>query len=82
MTKIFAQAEFSQSSSRIFAVAQGAEHFRSYTPSGVLVDEGCYVLDADKMIAAIRPSIRSGGRLTMISSAAPSYMGLMVNDAL
>lgn len=82
MERIQAYAEFSRSRSRIFAIAQGADQVRSYTPSGVLVDEAAYVLEADKLIAAIRPAIRSGGRLTMVSSAAPSYFSLMVTDNL
>lgn len=80
--KIYAYAEFHRSRSRIFAIASGADQVRGFTPSGVFVDEACYVTDADKLLAAIRPSIRSGGKLTMISSAAPGYFGQLVLDSL
>lgn len=74
--------QFQNTSSRIMGIAQGAEHVRGYTLTGMFVDEGAYVLDMDKMIAAIRPAIRSGGRLTAISSAAPGYFGSLVLDTL
>lgn len=80
--KIYSYAEFAKSKSRIFGIPSGADQIRGYQPTGVFVDEAAYVLDMDKMIAAIRPAIRSGGRLTAISSAAPGYFASMVLDQL
>lgn len=80
--KIYAYAEFHRSKSRVFGIASGADQLRGFTASGVFLDEACYIDDVDKTITAVRPAIRAGGRLTMVSSAAPSYFGLMVLDQL
>lgn len=82
MDTTFCYANFKAAKSRIFAIPSGADQIRGYQPSGVLSDESSYQTDVDKMIATIRPAIRSGGRLTMVSSAAPSYFSGMVNDDL
>lgn len=71
---------FPRNSSRIFGVPSGADHIRGYQSSGVFNDESVYQDEIDKMIAAVKPSIRGGGRLTMTSSAGPSYFGALVLD--
>lgn len=80
--KIYAYAEFHRSKSRVFGIPSGASQVRGFTPSAVFVDEASYVLEMDQMLAAIRPAIRSGGRLTVISSAAPGFFSAMVLDGL
>lgn len=79
---IYCYIEFEKSKSRIYGIPSGADQVRGYQPSGLFNDESVYQTDIDKMIAAIRPAIRSGGKLTMVSSAGPGYFAHMVNDAL
>lgn len=71
---------FKANKSRIIGIPSGADHVRGYQSSGVFNDETVYQTDVDKMIAAVKPSIKKGGRLTMTSSAGPSYFGALVCD--
>lgn len=80
MEQIYAYMEFAKSRSRIYGIASGADQIRGFTSTGVFVDEAAYVLDLDKMIMAVRPAIRGGGRLTMVSSAAPGHFANLVLD--
>lgn len=82
MQSVRCYMEFGTSKSRIFGVPSGADQIRGYQPSGLFNDETVYQTDVDKMIAAIRPAIRGGGRLTMTSSCGPSYFANMIMDAL
>lgn len=79
---IYCYAEFKKSKSRIFGIPSGADQVRGYQPSGLFNDETVYQTDVDKMIAAIRPAIRGGGKLTMVSSAGAGYFQHMVLDTL
>lgn len=68
--------------SRIFGIPSGADHARQYTASGYFSDEVVYQSETDKVMAALKPAIRNGGRYTGVSSAGPSYFGNMVLDKL
>lgn len=79
---IYCYMEFKNSGSRIMGIPQGADHIRGYQPSGVFNDEVVFQIDVDKVVAAIRPALRSGGKLTMVSSAGPGFFAQAVLDSL
>lgn len=78
--KTYCRMEFQRNKSRVIAIPSGAEHIRSYQASAIFNDETVYQTEVDKMLAAAKPSIKSGGRITLVSSAGPSVFGAMVND--
>jgi len=80
-SSIHCYIEFEKSKSRIMGIPSGAAQIRGYQPSGVLSDETVFQTDVDLMIAAIRPAIRGGGKLTMVSSAGPGVFANLVLDA-
>lgn len=82
MMNIYCYMELGKTKSRIFGIPSGADQLRGYQPSGLMSDETVFQVDVDKALAAIRPAIRGGGRLTMISSAGPGFFGQMVLDTL
>lgn len=71
--------EFSNRSA-IRGIAQGADHFRSYTLSGLFLDEGSTQQELPSMIKAAIPAIGQRGKITIVSSAAPSYFAELVFD--
>lgn len=75
--KTFCSMKFSRNRSRLEAIPEGVDHVRGYTPTGIFVDEACFQDDVEKMVAAALPALGLHGRLTMVSSAAPSYMELL-----
>ena len=65
--------KFSRNRSRLIAIPEGPDHVRSLTPTGLFSDETVYQDDVEKMVAAASPALGDHGRLTMVSSAGPSY---------
>lgn len=59
--------------SQILGVAQGANQLRGPTASALLFDEVAFWEKCRESITAAKPTIEGGGRLTLISSANPSY---------
>lgn len=78
--KTFCHIRFKRNRSHLWALSQGAEHVRSYTPTGVLSDEAAFQEDVDKVLAAVGPALGAKGRLTMISSPAPSFFKMLCFD--
>lgn len=76
----YCDIRFTKNKSRIMGIPSGADQVRGFQPSGVFVDEAAYVLQVDELLAAVRPAVRGGSRLTLVSSAAPSYFGSLVGD--
>jgi hypothetical protein len=60
--------------SQVLAVAQDSDAPRSRTFSGIWVDEAAFTDDLNKLYAAAKPTVMSGGRLVMVSS--PNGRGL------
>lgn len=77
--KTSCKLEFSNRSI-IRGIAQGADQFRSYTLSGLLIDEASFQEELPDMIKAAIPAVGQRGRITVVSSAAPSYFADMVFD--
>jgi hypothetical protein len=68
--------------SEIMGFPQGADQIRQYHPSGILLDEAAYLVDAGDTFAAIKPSIEQGGRFSAISSANCSWFMRACQDTL
>lgn len=66
--------------SEIKGVAQGGDQFRSYTLSGVFIDEAAKQSEMAEMIKAAIPAVGQNGRITVVSSAAPSSFADLVFD--
>ena len=67
--------------SSIVGLPQGAEQLRSYTLSGLLVDEAAYQPLMQEAWTAAKPTIDAGDcRVTMVSSANPSFFEMLVSD--
>jgi phage FluMu gp28-like protein len=79
--QIYAYMEFSRSKSRIFGIPSGPDAVRGYQPTGIFSDEIVFQPSIDLLIAAVRPAIRGGGKLTLVSSAGPGVFARLVLDA-
>lgn len=80
--KTYCRLEFEEIDSKIWGVPQGEDQLRQYTASGLLFDEFAFWDKAEESYSAAIPTIEGGGRCTIISSAAPSYMKRIVYDQL
>jgi phage FluMu gp28-like protein len=72
---------FSNGSS-VRAVSQGADQLRQYTATAVLCDEIAFWERARETWRALRPIVQGGGRVTLISSAAPGFFEAVVKGEL
>lgn len=68
--------------SKIQGFAQGEDQLRQFTLSGILEDECAFWEDAEGSFAGAKPTTDGGGRLTLISSRAPSFFKKVVFDQL
>ena len=71
---------FYEHDSEIRAIPQGADQVRSYVYSGLLVDEAAFQDQFQEAYAAMLPTIEGGGRLTLVSSANPSFYEDLIKD--
>jgi hypothetical protein len=78
--RTYCNLRFTRQRSRIFAVPEGAEAARQYTCSGYFADEMAFMVDTDKVLAAIAPTLGERGRFTGVSSSAPSYYQALCFD--
>lgn len=76
----YCELEIPLMNSRIKAIPQGGDQLRSYTASGVFIDEMAFMPEARDTITACKPAIVGGGKITCVSSANPSFFELLVND--
>ena len=65
--------QFYEHDSEIRAMPQGADQVRSYTFSGGYVDEAAFQELFEASYGACLPTIEGGGKLTVVSTAAPSF---------
>lgn len=68
--------------SKLIGVPAGPEQLRQYTASGIFSDEAAFQEQLKDSIAAALPTLGHDGRITMVSSAAPSHFGDLVFDTL
>ena len=74
--------EFEENGSKIQGFPQGEDQLRQFTLSGILEDECAFWEDAEGSYAGAKPTTDGGGRLTLISSRAPSFFKKVVFDQL
>lgn len=60
----------------------GAEQLRQYTHSGIFGDESAFWPDAEKFYTGAKPTIDGGGKMTLVSSRAPSFFKKIVFDQI
>lgn len=75
------QVSFSNGSI-VRAVSQGADQLRQYTATAVMCDEIAFWERAGETWRALRPIAQGGGRITLISSAAPGFFEVVVKGGL
>jgi Mu-like prophage FluMu protein gp28 len=68
--------------SMIRAIAQGEDQLRQYTATAVLCDEIAFWDRAAETWRALRPVVQGGGKVTLVSSAAPGFFERVVNGGL
>lgn len=66
--------------SEIWGIPQGGDVLRQHVASGLFIDEGAFQSDLAASIGAAKPMLAGGGRLDVVSSAAPGYFEELVND--
>jgi hypothetical protein len=78
--KTYCHMRFKRNRSHLWAIPQGPEHARQFTATGYLCDEAAYQDGMESVLGAVNPTLGLRGRLTIVSSAAPSYFGMLVFD--
>lgn len=78
--KTYCHMKFQRSRSQLFAIPEGPDHARSFTPSGYLSDETVFQDNVEKVLSAAIPGLGIRGKLTMISSAGPSVFEQLAFD--
>jgi hypothetical protein len=68
--------------SEIIGLGEGADQARQMTLTAVLGDEVAFWDDPLATYIALRPTIDGGGRITLVSSAAPGFFKALVHDEL
>lgn len=64
----------------LYGVGQGAKQVRQYHPALYFQDESAFQNEAHEAYAAIQPAIRGGGKVWLLSSAAPGFFQTIVED--
>lgn len=80
--KTFCMLRFPEIDTKIEAFPSGADQLRQFTFSGIMGDEMAFWPDAQQMYKGAKPTLEGGGRMTLISSATPSFFEHLVNDTL
>jgi hypothetical protein len=62
----------------IKGIAQGPDQLRQYTATAVMCDEMAFWDAAETTWRALRPVMQGGGRVAMVSSAAPGFFSRIV----
>jgi hypothetical protein len=72
---------FPEIDSRIMGIPQGADQLRMYTLSGLFIDEAAFQQKLEETWTAAKPTIDGEDcRVTMVSSANPSFFEMLVHD--
>jgi hypothetical protein len=78
----FCRLRFPDTHSEILGLGEGADQARQLTLTAVFGDEVAFWDDPLATYIALRPTIEGGGRLTLVSSAAPGFFESIVHDRL
>jgi hypothetical protein len=73
---------FEETGSQLFGIPEGADALRAYTATALLMDEFAHWSWPRAAYAAAKPTIDGGGRLTILSSAAPGAFAELVRGEL
>lgn len=73
---------FPEMDSKIQGFPSGANQLRQFTFSGLFFDEMAFWPEGEKAYAAAYPTIEGGGRVTVVSSAAPSFFQRICFDTI
>jgi hypothetical protein len=73
----FCQLKFANRS-RIWGIPSGGDQMRQYTASGIFLDEFAFLDEVKEQLASAIPTLGRHGRITGVSSPAPSYFGDLV----
>lgn len=74
--------DFVELDSRLQGFPSGSDQMRQFTFSGMFFDEAAFWRDAQEAYSAAFPTTEGGGRLTMVSSAAPGFFQRVVFDQI
>lgn len=64
----------------LYGVGAGPDQVRQYHPALYFQDESAFQENAAEAYAAIQPAIRGGGKVWLLSSAAPGFFQTIVED--
>ena len=73
---------FDELNSKIQGFPMGANQLRQFTFSGIFGDETAFWPDALQFYSSSRPTLDGGGRMTLVSSAAPGFFKNLCFDTL
>lgn len=74
--------EFPEIRSRVQGYPMGADQLRQFTFSGIFGDECAFWPEAQKFYSAAKPTTDGGGKMVLVSSAAPGFFKKLVFDTL
>lgn len=78
----YCDLSFPDIESKIQGFPQGSDQLRAFTFSGIFWDEMAFMEKAELAYAATLPTIEGGGRMTCVSTAAPSFFKKIVFDGI
>lgn len=76
----YCSIRFDSIHSQLKGIPEGGDQIRSKVPSGVFCDEAAFQPQFRESVEALRPCIEGGGRLVVVSSAAPGYFQELVEE--
>jgi hypothetical protein len=62
----------------LYGIAEGADQLRQFTATGIMADELAHWNWPRAAFSAFKPCVDNGGRLLIVSSAAPGFFGELV----
>jgi hypothetical protein len=78
-----AEMVFPKIESRISGIPQGTNQLRMHTLSGLFIDEAAFQVKLEDAWTAAKPAVDGGDcRVTMVSSAHPSFFEMLVHDKI
>lgn len=73
---------FPEYDSQVQGFPMGADQLRQFTFSGIFGDECAFWPDAQQFYSAAKPTTDGGGKMVLVSSAAPGFFHRLVFDSL
>jgi hypothetical protein len=73
---------FEETGAMIYGIPEGSEALRQYTASAILADEFAHWAWPRASYTAFKPCVDGGGRLTLLSSAAPGFFAELIRGEI